>query len=195
MADNVRTPELEVVTQVLAALEPLEADARERVIRTVSTFFGISPSRGGLGSTVPDRQPSSITPGGFSEDRSLSPKEFILQKQPKTDVERVAALAYYLTHYRDTPFFKTLDISKLNTEAAQMKFANAANAVDNATKQGYLVPGTRGNKQLSATGELFVNALPERDAARQIMSNARPRRRAKKSGSNDGNADRDDHDE
>lgn len=56
----------------------------------------------------------------------MVPKEFMVQKRPRTDIERVACLGFYLTHYRDTPHFKTLDISKLNTEAAQPKFTNAA---------------------------------------------------------------------
>ena len=103
-----------------------------------------------------------------------------MQKQPLTDVERVASLAYYLTHYRDTPHFKTLDISTLNTEAAQPKFSNAAVAMDNATKMGYLVPATKGSKQLGAAGELFVQKLPDRDAAKAAMANLRPRRKARK---------------
>jgi len=94
-------------------------------------------------------------------------------------VEKVACLAYYLTHYRDTPYFKTLDISKLNTEAAQVKFSNAAVAVENATRLRYLVPATKGNKQLSSLGEQFVLALPDRDKAKEVMNVARPRRRAK----------------
>jgi hypothetical protein len=102
------------------------------------------------------------------------------QKQPKTDVERVACLAYYLTHYRDTPHFKTLDISKLNTEAAQVKFSNPTVAVDNATKMTYLVPATKGNKQLGLIGEQFVLALPNRDKAKEVMSQARPRRKSRR---------------
>jgi len=47
----------------------------------------------------------------------MSPKDFLLEKQPRTDVERIACLAYYLTHYRATPHFKTIDLSILNTEA------------------------------------------------------------------------------
>lgn len=85
-----------------------------------------------------------------------------------------------LTHYRDSPHFKTLDISKLNTEAAQPKFSNAAVAVDNAMKTGYLVAATKGNKQLSAPGEQFVLKLPDRDAAKLAMASARPRRKARK---------------
>ncbi len=103
-----------------------------------------------------------------------------MEKQPQTDVERVACLAYYLTHYRDTPHFKTLDLGKLNTEAAQPKFSNSTYASNNALKMGYLAPATKGQRQLSAAGEQFVTALPDRDAARSAMAKARPRRHARK---------------
>jgi hypothetical protein len=111
----------------------------------------------------------------------MSPKEFLLEKQPRTDVERVACLAYYLTHYREMPHFKTLDLSKLNTEAAQPKFSNAANSTNNAVKRGYLVPATKGQRQLSAAGERFVQALPDRDAAKAAMTSARPKRSPRRS--------------
>ena len=78
-------------------------------------------------------------------------------------------MAYYLTHYRSIPHFKTLDISTLNTEAAQPKFANATVSVENAMKRDYLAPATKGLKQLSALAEQFVLALPDREKARNIM--------------------------
>jgi len=34
---------------------------------------------------------------------------------------------------------------------------------------GYLVPSVKGSKQLSASGEKFVEALPDRDAAKEIL--------------------------
>jgi hypothetical protein len=104
-----------------------------------------------------------------------------MQKQPRTDVERVACLAFYLMHYRNAPHFKTIDISKLNTEAAQSKMSNAHVAVNNATQTGYLVPAVRGAKQISAAGEVFVQALPDREAAKTAMVKVKPRKKSRKS--------------
>ena len=173
--------EITDLTSVLETFRKLTPSGRMRLLSTISTFFGIETRSAHqeirLDSGLPiGRQPTST----FSTTRDLSPKEFVLQKQPQTSVERVACLAYYLTHYRDSPQFKTLDISKLNTEAAQPKFPNAALAVNDAAKTGYLIPTAKGNKQLSAAGELFVQALPDRDAARQAMATARPRRKARR---------------
>ena len=173
-----------ILTEVLPTFERLSPEARQRLLRTIATFFGIAPGRVAISGDVQHSlftsEVGSDSNGSFSTDKSISAKEFIFQKQPRSDVERVACLAYYLTHYRDVPHFKTVDLSKLNTEAAQPKFANAAWVVNNATKRGYLVTATKGNKQLSAAGEQFVQALPDRDAARMAMERALPRRKQKK---------------
>jgi hypothetical protein len=165
------------LTRVLEILGKLDSEGRRRVIETIATFFQIAqPAR----QHVVEHSVRSQSSVPFSEDRSLSPKEFLLEKDPKTDVEKVACLAYYLTHYRGLPHFKTIDISKLNTEAAQIKFSNAAVAVNNASLQNYLTGAGKGAKQLSAFGEKFVLALPDRDAAKTVMSQARQRRRTRK---------------
>jgi|SRR5208283_5463355 len=163
--------------QMLDIMSNVAPENRQRLIQSLATFFDLSPVGGSDIPTV-SRKREGIP---FSEEKILSPKEFLFQKKPQSDVERVTVLAYYLTHYRDTPYFKTLDISKLNTEAAQAKFSNPAYAVDNATKYGYLVPASKGNKQVSATGELLVQALPDREAAKQAMQSVRPKRKSKKS--------------
>ena len=180
--NDTSTDDLAVFNEVVSALKKLEAERRNRVLGTVMTFLGMDgrtkkadPLHGGGELTT--------VSGGFSEDRSISPKEFMMEKQPRTDVERIACLAYYLTHYRDMPYFKTIDLSTLNTEAAQVKFSNATFSANNAGKMGYLVPATKGQKQLSAIGEKFVRALPDRDAAKEVMTHARPRRKNRKSSS------------
>ncbi len=170
--------ELEALQQVIGALQSLDNDARQRIFDAAATFLQIKSTdyatgRSGL---IASEQREATTYPPFSTDTSPSPKEFLLEKQPRSDVERIAVLAYYLTKYRDTPHFKTLDLSKLNTEAAQPKFSNAANSANNAVKRGYIVSSTKGHRQLSAAGERFVDALPDREAARAAMAAAQPRR-------------------
>lgn len=174
--------ERDALKEVLDALGDLEPDARARVFWSVGTFFDIArqPSlteslrsvrADGHDEPVPSR--ASLT---FSDHRVLTPKEFMVEKDPKTDVDRVVALAYYLAKYREMPHFKTADISKLNTEAAQRKLANAAYSINNAYQRGYLVPGPGGTKQISAMGEQYVEALPNRESAKQVLVRFRPRR-------------------
>ncbi len=144
---------IEDLTSVLAVFKKLSSTGRLRLLDTIATFFAVrnQAADNHLNTDQSSSAASSVESPGrstFSEDRSMSPKEFVLQKHPQTDVERVACLAYYLTHYRDAPQFKTLDISKVNTEAAQPKFSNAAFSVNNAVKTGYLISVAKGNRQL-----------------------------------------------
>lgn len=172
--------ELEVFRQVATALNRLDHEGRIRMFRTLAAYFELGFGRTAVPvhtGQVAERNNDGSPQHRFSEDRAPSPKEFMVSKEPKTDVERIACLAYYLTHYREMPHFKTLDLSKLNTEAAQLKFSNAANATDNATRTGLLVPAAKGHKQISHLGEAYVQALPDRDAAKIAIANRRPRRK------------------
>lgn len=167
-----------ILQRLLAELSPLPDSARRRLIDTVCTFFGIAVEHPEMPASVPSRATSQSREPSFRFAEADEPavKEFVHDKAPSTDVERVACLAYYLSRYRGTPHFKTKDITALNTEAAQRPFSNTAFAVENATKTGYLVPSIKGCKQLSAAGERFVDAMPDRTAAREAMDRARPGR-------------------
>ena len=176
----------EATQDVIDRLKEFNNEARRRVFRRALGFYelDIAPSATPSRHVQPDRPPTpqESANGGtphFGDRAELPPKEFMFQKQPRTDIERIACLAYYLTHYRDTRQVKTIDLSKLNTDAAQIKFSNTAFAVVNATNAGLLVAAEKGCKQLSAVGELYVEALPDRDKAKEVLANARIRRRRK----------------
>lgn len=179
--------EFEALRLVITSLSPLTDEARSRILDAAATFLKVARLR------LITAEPASAASLGsspkhiespFSSEISMSPKEFLLEKQPQTDVERIACLAYYLTHYRETPHFKTVDLSLLNTEAAQPKFSNTAYASNNAVKLGYLVSSTKGQRQLSAIGERFVQALPDREAAKSLFATLRKKSKPKRSRSN-----------
>ena len=180
--------EAQALNALIGALAPLEQATRIRLLRTMATFFEFS-AEDVLSNAITQRVSASTNAGppdtrksfapSFSEDRSLTAKAFLLDKRPQSDVERIACLAYYLTHYRDQATFKTLELSKLNTEAAQIKLSNPTRAVDNAAGAHFLLPAGQGKKQMSAIGEIYVQALPDRAAAREAVSDLK-RRRAKK---------------
>jgi hypothetical protein len=178
--------DVEALTKIVSILKGLDDEARKRVLATVSTFMGISVQE-----TRQSHQPllfsaqqplasTATSDSSFSTDRTMSPKDFLRDKKPTSDVDRVACLAYYLTHYRDNPHFKTVDISALNVEAAQPKFTNASVSVDNARAKGLIVASIKGKKQLSAKGESYVDLLPDANAAKSSLVSGRPRKAPKK---------------
>ena len=181
--DDEKQMERQVLKQALDLLAGLEKEARIRVMKTVVTYFDIPLDLSARATA------SMSTSAGFGEkDReqkfsghpTLTPKEFMLEKAPHTDIDRVVCLGYYLSHYADTPHFKTADISTMNTEAAQRKLTNAAYSVNNAVQSGYFVAARGGGKQLSALGEQYVEALPDREAAKSAVARLRRPRLAKR---------------
>ena len=168
-----------VVDKVVKDLLPLDPNNRLRVYRTVGTFFSFEESYSVVAKNIDSRVPSSIPREPQFSNKEKTPKEFLLEKKPNTNVERIACLAYYLTHFRGTSQFKNIDINKLNTEAAQTKLSNPSHAVRDAVRAGYLAAATKDTKQLSAQGEQYVDALPDREAAKQVKPRTLRRSRRK----------------
>ena len=86
-----------VVDRVIQELLPFDQNSRLRVYRTVGTFFSFEASFSKIPENVDSRTPASVSrEPKFSSPSEPTPKEFMLEKQPNTVVERVACLAYYL---------------------------------------------------------------------------------------------------
>src|SRR5580765_1118310 len=117
---------------------------------------------------IPTQQPIGITGTPSTE---ISPKHFMAEKRPKTDMQRVACLAFYLTHHRNIQFFKTRDLTDLNKEAAQPQMSNPTVAVRNATNQQYLAIAGGGSKQITTRGEEMVKALPDHERVKAALEN------------------------
>jgi hypothetical protein len=182
------------VAKIIELLEPLSLNDREHVIRTVTTWFrvrlsaedGVSESSAAPMTSSPSFRTTLSEDEKFSDRPVQSAKEFLMEKDPITEVERLACLAYYLTHFQETPQFKNIDLSRLNTEAAQRKLSNPAVAVSNAMRDGFFVQASKtGYKQLSAMGERFVQLLPNREAAQKVKQRMSSRRSRKAGGQPD----------
>lgn len=110
----------------------------------------------------------------------LSPKAFMDKKSPKTDIEKITCLAYYLTYYRKTREFKTRELTDLNREAAQPKFSNPAVSVRNAASYTYLASADAEKKQITSLGENLVSALPDRDKVKIVIESRKGRKRRRR---------------
>jgi hypothetical protein len=112
---------------------------------------------------------AGFIPAGAAGEQGGNPKNFMSQKRPATDIERVTCLAWFLTNERNTPAFKTKDLTEINRDAAQPRFSNLSATARNAVSEGYLAPAGGGQKQITARGDAFVVALPDRDKVRAAL--------------------------
>jgi len=112
---------------------------------------------------------------------SPSASEFYRSKRPKTDAQKIACLAYYLTHHKNTHEFKTADLQVTETESKAPKITNLPRAVDNASRSArVLTSTTAGLKQITTHGEDVVNALPDQEAVKEVLRAQKPTKRRKR---------------
>jgi hypothetical protein len=180
--------QLEAMKLALTALEPLDEEARERALVWLAETLGVGGALhappGSSSKLLEKHQSDQLDSANITE---MTPRQFMAAKKPTTDVERIAALAYYLTYARETLHFKTADLTTLNTEAAGLRFGNASQAANNAMNQnGYLAQAGKGTRQITPRGEAVVDALPDREAVATALAEypkrARRAKRASKKG-------------
>lgn len=184
-SEDIFMEETQALVKIADALRDLPSTSRSKILNSVLALLGenLGPASTQRHNRVtPTNNSSHIAP--LNEDREITVKEFLKMKQPKTVTERVTCLAYYLTHYRETAFFKTSHITKLNTEGAQTRLANPSKSVDNTARSGYIVAATKGQKQITSIGEDFVQALPDHAAARALVLTSKPKRKKTKKKAN-----------
>jgi hypothetical protein len=177
--------ELDAMAAAYKALESLDETGRQRAMHWLSGALGIAPS-------APTTKGSTARPGDTPQGNGAiaknedtgdipRPKEFIVQKRPKNNAERIACLGFYLTHYRGMTSFSAREISTINTEAALSKMLNLSRDIDNTDRtSGYIVSAGSRLKQMTSRGEELVRALPNRDAVKLALE-SHPHRRRKAS--------------
>jgi hypothetical protein len=157
--------ELDAMAVVYKILQPLSPDEQARVLSWVEGKLGLKDGRQFGNESRVGGEASSAT----SESLQVSAKRFLAEKKPRTDLERITCLAYYQTHLKGSPKFKTRELTELNKDAAQSPFSNTAFAVVNATNAKYLAPAGGGYKQITVRGETLVEALPDPQRVRVAL--------------------------
>jgi hypothetical protein len=168
--DDDNEDDVKAIPVIIAALKPLNAESRIRVLEFVLKKLGVSlsanaPHTDALPAAPTTPLPANPPPFGVRDIRS-----FAAEKQPRTVNEKVAVIAYYLAHLapegerRDylisddiKPYFIQADFA-LPTAAPGMTLTNAKNA-------GYLNALDRGQYKLNAVGHnLVAHKLPGGEA-------------------------------
>lgn len=102
-------------------------------------------------------------------------RNFLAQKKPITNADRVAVLGWFAQTHLGMPGFRTRDISRLNAACGQPPFSNTAVAVKMAKLKGWIV-SKGGSMALTDIGQTFVDRLPDPDIglAKPLPPRGRP---------------------
>lgn len=179
--------DLEAVRAVVTALEKFQAADQHRILRWAQEKLGLTGSSGSPPDMVKEphaqalnRQHAQPHFGGTAPDI----RTFILQKNPMSDTQFAAAVAYY--HRFEAPAKKETivadDLQDACRKVGRARLPRPAQTLVNAHSQGVLDKGAeRGTYALSTVGEnLVAVALPAGDGGQRGSARAKPAARRKK---------------
>ena len=193
MTTNNRDGELAAIEQLLSALEPLDGDARGRVIGYVFQRLGMATSVPADGGAVLQPTPSGVgqQPPSMGEVPAARPhitdiRTFAGQKAPSSQLERTALVAFYLAELAPPAERKLeitgADLTKYQKQAGLGAPTNTRGALFAARHAGYFDPAGHGKYKLNAVGyNLVAHSLPSSAGAALSPSTSR-RRVARKDG-------------
>jgi hypothetical protein len=156
----------EAVRAVVAALQPFDAKDQERILRWAKEKLGLpaAPTLAPIGDVEAHPAAPSLS---NAPNRSPDIKTFIDNKNPQTDNQFAAAVAYYY-RFEAPPAQRKENITKEDLQEACRKIGrerlkHPAQTLVNAHSQGYLDRGSeRGTYAVNTVGEnLVAMALPE----------------------------------
>jgi hypothetical protein len=142
MAESAETKVTAAATAVMTALEPLSAEERARVLYSAAALHGISLSPRSGGSAGPG--PPEVSEGGHElvEDagkgKRLSIVEFLRQKEPVTNSQRIAAFAFYREHVEKKGNFARGDLEHYFALAKLAKPGNYDRDFAGAVREGWV---------------------------------------------------------
>ncbi len=194
MTENSDT-ELQAIQKLISALEPLDQDARARVIDYVFRRLRMGAREGGHELNFLARAPAA-TAASAVPAAPLSPTVTDIRslkeaKAPQTANEMAAIAAYYLSEVAPSGDRKSeIDASDLKNLFKQAVFPMPGSprmTLVNAKNAGYLDPGSaRGAYRLNPVGyNLVVHKLPSSDSQSSTTTPRRtrkPKRSTKKRG-------------
>lgn len=141
MADKKRDPKIDALESVHAALKPLSADERGRVLASVYALLGMSAPATGAAPAPPIRSvpPSPPEPTPRTQQaRPLGITELVREKSPGTNAQRIALFAYYRDKHEGIPRFTRDDLSAYFAKAKEQPPKNYDRDFVEAVKKGWI---------------------------------------------------------
>jgi hypothetical protein len=170
---------IDAVGKIVAVLEALDAADRVKVIQSALTLIGDGEPSLDM-TDIPS--PSIVAAKGRGKDRE---KAYFDAKNPRTKIEELAVAARYLEEAENATSSTRADLERV-IKAARRNFdgKNFRRDLDNARKANLFTRGTgRDSVVLSAHGQNYVDALPNRDALQELDKPRKARRRGSTKGS------------
>ena len=144
MSDSAENKITAAATAVMKALEPLSVEERSRVLHSAAALHGIGLSPTSSRSAGPE--PFGVEGGGHDHDsgdkatkgKRLSIVEFLRQKDPATNSQRIAAFAFYREHVEGKSTFVRGDLEHYFAAAKLAKPGNYDRDFAGAVREGWI---------------------------------------------------------
>jgi len=149
---------------VMKAIEPLTPSERGRVLESAAALYGVGLHKAPLHAASSAVPPSTIgrqagTP--FEEasvpTRKMSLVEFVKDRNPATNAQRIAVFAYYREHHERNENFSRSDLAAYFATARLGKPGNYDRDFAAAAKEGW-IHEDGGKSYLTGTGAAAVEA-------------------------------------
>ena len=181
-----KVDDLDAVRTLVDALKEFDAVEQRRIIRWAEEKLGLTPI-----ASSQFARPISPAFGEPSADGSIPRtsdiRAFVQQKQPTSDTQFAAVVAYFYAFEAPETQRKTeigaSDLQEAARLAGRSRLVSPINTLHNAAKLGYLDKGGRGLFRINTVGEnLVAMALPggSMDASRSKRGGKRTKANKKK---------------
>lgn len=174
---------------IFGALDPLPKGRQERVIRWVSEALGITALPAAPTSATPTPPGTPDAPLPVVAGKAIDIQTFMRERQPKSDIQFVTAVAYYYRFKAPVADQRTTIDSKFAQEATRLagrnRLGKPLKALQNARGKGYLDSAVRGQFTINTVGENMVESLPagasdtKKAHRQQTKSKKPPKKKAK----------------
>src|SRR3989344_2095586 len=130
-----------------ASIEKKLADHEERLLALEKKLSGA---------------PHKVAP--VSTQRQISPKEFLIEKKPSSEVQKTLVLCYFIEHKLGTSPFNIDDLTRVYKLAKEVIPSNLNDKINKNIDKGYLVEAedkkdTKKAWHLTLSGENFISQI------------------------------------
>ena len=141
MASEKKDPTIVAVEAVHAALKPLTAEERQRVLASVHALLNITPLTVEVPSAQASAQQKQVAAASSlptAPSRPVAIRELVQDKHPRTHPQFITLFAYYREKYQSFPTFSRDQLEEYYTSARQKPPTNYDRDFVEAIKRGWI---------------------------------------------------------